>query len=272
MKPTLGCPCGESNLKRAITYTERPDGETVFHVEGEYLRFYNECLVCGHYFSSHSLCLDGLYSGAYSEATYGTKREEVFDRIMALPQDKSDNFSRCSRIDSFFKIHSKPGYQGKVLDIGSGLGVFPARMKINGWQVTALDPDANAVAHMRSKVGCDCIHGSFLDENLQGIETYDLITFNKVLEHVEDPLGMLEKSKTYLREGGVVYVEVPDGENAILDGPHREEFFIEHHHAFSSTSAALLIKRAGLRMLSLSVLREASRKYTLSVFCDIPEK
>ena len=47
-------------------------------------------------------------------------------KIQNLPTNKSDNYYRCKRINEFFKPIRK---NFKVLDIGSGLGVFPKRLK-----------------------------------------------------------------------------------------------------------------------------------------------
>ena len=138
MRPSLSCPCGENNNEVLLEYSSKPSGETDFPFDGEYLRHYKQCLICGHFFSSHEICLDNLYDGAYSEATYGLERAKIFERIMNLPTHKSDNVARCERIDYFFKDHnglSQP--KNTVLDVGSGLGVFPAQMQKKGWKVTA---------------------------------------------------------------------------------------------------------------------------------------
>src|SRR5205823_1664869 len=121
-----------------------------------------------------------------------------------------------------------------VLDIGSGLCVFLARMKAAGWTCTALDPDARAVDHARTAVHVEAIHGDFL--TAVNLKQYDAVTFNKVLEHATDPIDMLARSSNCVRPGGFVHVEVPDGEMAAREGPGREEFFIDHWHVFSATS------------------------------------
>lgn len=268
MKPTLGCPCGETNIERVLEYKSKPDGETSLMLHGQYLRHYDRCILCKHFFSSHKMCLDELYSGAYSQATYGSNRENVFEKIMNLPKEKSDNVARCERINDFSKNYKPQNLEQKtLLDVGSGLGVFPARMQMHGWNVTALDPDAKAIEHITAKIGCKCIHGDFIDKKIADSSRFDLITFNKVLEHVEEPLRMLRRSNELLKDDGIVYVELPDGENAFLAGESREEFFIEHHHVFSATSATLLINRADLKLLRIDILREASGKYTIALFC-----
>ena len=75
----------------------------------------------------------------------------------------------------------------------------------------------------------------------------------------------------YLNENGFIYVEVPDGEVAYLDGREREEFAIDHHHIFSLTSLSILATQAGFSVRLIERLREPSTKYTLRAFL-IPEK
>ena len=96
--------------------------------------------------------------------------------------------------------------------------------------------------------------------------SFDLVTLNKVLEHVRGPITMLKRAHTLLREGGTVYVEVPDGERAAADGPGREEFFVEHVCAFSEASLGLALERAGLVERRVESVRDPSGKYTLVAF------
>ena len=142
--------------------------------------------------------------------------------------------------------------------------MFLARLKEAGWRCTALDPDPRAVAHARDVVGVEALCGDFMRIEPPG--RYDLVAFNKVLEHVADPVAMLARSRDFLAPGGVVYVEVPDGEAAVREGPGREEFFIEHLWVFSAASLAVLAARAGLSVQRLERLREPSSKYTLRAF------
>jgi hypothetical protein len=51
-----------------------------------------------------------------------------------------------------------------------------------------------------------------------------------------------------------------------MEGPEREEFFVDHWHVFSATSLTVLARRAGLWLQRLERLREPSGKYTLQAF------
>ena len=270
-KPTLQCPCDGRHLQPAFRYVAPPAGETAFdRAGGKYERGYSRCDLCLHWFSDNAMDMGGLYCGSYVDNTYGRRMQETFDRIQALPPEKSDNAARAACVIDFARGHFAPGTVPRLLDVGSGLCVFAARMKAAGWKCTALDPDERAARHAVDVVGVEAVTGDFMQMDTGSIGPFDVVTFNKVLEHVEDPVAMLARALPLLALGGFVYFEVPDGEAAAAAGPGREEFFIEHHHVFSAASVAMLAARAGFRGLATQRLREPSSKFTLRVFVDRP--
>jgi len=270
IKPTLQCPCDGQHLKTAFRYAAPPTGETAFDVAaGRYERAYSRCDACGHWFSDNPMDISGLYGGSYIDNTYGDRMRATFDRILALPPERSDNSARAACVIDFARTHLAATASPRLLDVGSGLAVFPQRMKAAGWRCTALDPDQRAARHAREVVGVDAVTGDFMTLDTSTLGMFDVITFNKVLEHVEDPVAMLARARPLLAAGGFVYFEVPDGEAAAAEGPGREEFFIEHHHVFSAASAALLAARAGFNPLLTQCLREPSSKFTIRVFAGL---
>jgi SAM-dependent methyltransferase len=210
--------------------------------------------------------LDGLYGGAYVDNTYGDRLKETFERIIALPPEQSDNTGRANRVTEFATQHFGHSNPLRLLDIGSGLGVFPYVMKQREWHCTALDPDPRSAQHARDVVGIDAVIGDFMTLKPDKVGQFDVLTFNKVLEHVEDPVSMLKRAREFLAPGGFVYVELPDGEAAAPAGAGREEFFIEHHHVFSVTSLSALVSRSQWSVAFIESLQEASAKYTLIAF------
>jgi len=267
-----GCTmCGERSSRGVFTYEAPPPGETRFpRPAGQpYKREVVRCQGCGHFTSLHEMDLNALYAGEYMDSTYGDRGlRRAFERIVALGPEESDNRGRVRRIVEYARGHF-PSTEEKaaplsVLDVGSGLCVFLHGMKAAGWRCTALDPDSRAVQHAREAVGVEAVEGDLM--TARGLGRYDLVTFNKVLEHVKDPVALLAKAREHLSARGLLYLEVPDGEAAVQDGPGREEFFIEHWHVFSAASLALLAGRAGLSLRALERLREPSGKYTLRAF------
>ena len=260
------CWCPTPAPSRLHTYHAPPDGETRFDRDGAYRRELHRCAACGHVRSAGHRPDDDLYAGDYVHATYGTLADvrAAFDRIMALPPERSDNRRRVARIRAVVSRCGPPGPL-RLLDVGSGLGVFPVAMRDAGWRCIALDPDPIACAHLRAR-GLDVIEDRF-GPDTRGAGDCDVITFNKVLEHVDDPLAMLRAAATCVRPGGIVYVEVPDVAAADDEARFgREEFFIEHLHVFSPASLDALARAAGFDVLDADALREPSGKYTCFVF------
>ncbi|MSR78079.1 MAG: class I SAM-dependent methyltransferase [Candidatus Omnitrophica bacterium] len=267
---SVRCPCGQSGYESVFIYTAPPKGETIFLFSSQgYDRKILRCQHCGHFISVQDMNRDELYSENYINAKYAEQGlEESFRRIISLPPNQSDNTLRVQRVLDFSRGYFLASPLEKpltVLDIGSGLGIFLYRMKSAGWDCTALDPDIRAVEHAKKIIGIQAIHADFLTIN-DGLGQYDLLAFNKVLEHVADPIAMLKKAVNHVHSTGWVYVEVPDGEQAVWDGPEREEFFIEHHHIYSFTSLAMTCRLSGFTVKSIERVREPSNKYTLRAF------
>lgn len=271
--PDLGspaCPCGNDHYREVHRYFGPPEGEIRFPFSGGfYLRRLLHCESCGHFVSRHDMEMDRLYEADYVNATYGNSEglRRNFERIIALPPDKSDNEGRVKRLVDFAREHfsgAGPGYLPSVLDVGAGLCVFLHRLKREGWKCLALDPDQRAVDHARSTAGVDAVCADFL--TAQNLGTFDVICFNKVLEHAVDPVPLLSQAAGWLNPNGFVYVELPDGEAAAEAGYDQEEFFIDHHHVFSMASVAIMAGKANFRTKIVERLHEPSGKYTLRAF------
>lgn len=257
------CPmCNGQSLALVHRFDARPEGETDFGFV-PYRRELWRCANCGHLINRHDFPLERLYAKTYVDAVYGARLEQSFTRIMALPPERSDNRQRVQRIEAYVATR-RADLPRRALDIGAGLGVFPAALADTGWDCLAIDPDPRATAHIETRTGAKARCGDFT--TLPPERRFALVSFNKVLEHVRPMAIMLARSKAWLLPEGLVYVEVPDGEAALDAGPEREEFFVEHFCAFSLASFALLALKAGLHAERLDRIREPSGKYTLCGF------
>lgn len=263
------CPItGEREARLVFGYDAPPAGEIGFiRAPGTpYRREVWQFLVGRHFVSRHAMQVATGYDGAYVDATYrdAATMTATFKRIVALPPERSDNVGRMAAVRDFARRWFGPDRVPHVLDVGAGLGVFPYAVRQAGWPCTAIDPDARAVEHIDTVVGATGLRGDFMKLSATG--RFDIVTLNKVLEHVVDPIAMLARVEPWLAFDGLAYIEVPDGEVAALAGPGREEFFIEHLHVFSLASTAIMASQAGFGVQSVTRLREPSGKYTIRAF------
>lgn len=260
----LGCPCAGAHMEDAWTYEAAPEGETRFRaLEGRpYRRTVRRCAACDHHTSDPGFDPAALYAGGYMDDTYRDGGiAAAFARITSLPPERSDNAGRVARVVAF------AGRPGAALDVGSGLCVFLHGLAAHGWECTALDPDPAAAAHARETVGIAAVAADFMQADDLG--RFDLVSLNKVIEHVADPVAMLARAARHLAPGGLVYCEVPDAPAAASEGPGREEFFIEHLHVFSPASLAMAAARAGLSPVRMERLHEPSGKWTIAAFLAV---
>ncbi len=270
------CPlCGGREFVVQFAYDRLMPLEVPFEFvrTDNYWREIHRCIGCGHFLEWHELDQSKLYAHNYVTSTYGDAAglRRAYERVMSLPPEQSDNAGRVTRVLEFACRHFPDerfmDRRPTLLDVGSGLCVFAARMKESGWEATVLDLDERLIEHARQVAGVPGKVGDIT--TIGGLELFDVVTFNKVLEHVPDPVAMLHSSSRLLAAGGFVYVEVPDGEAAVSSGKEREEFLLGHIHVFSRKSLELLIERAGFQAVEIERLREPSGKFTLRGFLAI---
>jgi len=260
--------CGNNIFLKKYILTNKPKGETEFGIGSDnYHRIILKCKNCNVYNNHHDYDLDNLYLESYNLITYSNSIENNYDRIMQLPFSNSDNKHRVKRISEFYHENNISLNNIDVLDIGSGLCVFLGELVKHGPKISCVDPSNISVMHALENVGVNqAFQGNFFDINFKN--KYDLVTFNKVLEHVKNPLDMLLKAKSLLNENGIIYIELPDGEVSYQNGGfvNREEFYLEHYTIFTEKSLKYLVKKAGFKLDRMKSIHEPSDKYTLYAF------
>ena len=139
---------------------------------------------------------------------------------------------------------------GNLLDVGSGTGAFANEMKQAGWQVTGLEPDAEA-----RTVGKKLYH-----IDLAGIDKfyqlqpfmYDAITLWHVLEHVHDLQGYVGQLKSLLNTKGKLFVAVPNytSKDATIYKEYWAAYDVPRHlYHFSPYSMKVLMEKHGLKIV-----------------------
>lgn len=262
--------CASGNTDVVATICARPENETDFGIPTEsYKRSVHFCDVCQVFFSIHEFDFKEIYAGKYNSSTYDDRLPDQFKKIMSFPFERSDNRHRARRVHEFMLERKFVPDQSTILDIGSGLCVFLAAMAEYGYVGSCVDPDEGSISLAKKYAGVkEAFLGSI--EDISSMNRYDLVTLNKVLEHVPDPVVMLQQAVDRLVPGGICYVELPDGENALRNGTviYREEFYIEHYFVFTLKSMKYLLSRVNLKINEINAIVEPSGKYTVYAFAE----
>ena len=117
--------------------------------------------------------------------------------------DRLDDLAVAARIET-----------GRVLDVGSGPGLFLERAQGRGFSVLGIEPSSQAAADSRAR-GIPIVE-DFLDERTApGLGVFDCVHSAAVFEHLPDPGGMLDILHGLLRPGGALIIVVPNDENPI---------------------------------------------------------
>jgi SAM-dependent methyltransferase len=114
----------------------------------------------------------------------------------------------------FFLSDTRAPKRGKLLDIGCGVGNFLAAARRQGFDVTGLEFNRNAVEFARNHYGLDRVFAARPEQYWQkhSGETFDVVTFFEVLEHQEDPRSFLEAAKRFVSDSGFIALSVPNAE------------------------------------------------------------
>jgi 2-polyprenyl-3-methyl-5-hydroxy-6-metoxy-1,4-benzoquinol methylase len=98
---------------------------------------------------------------------------------------------------------------GRLLDIGCGNGDFLAQMHTLGWQTVGLEPDAQAAAIASRRPGLEIHQGTAATVQFPA-NSFDVITLSHVIEHVPDPVHLLQTCAHWLTETGQLIVLTPN--------------------------------------------------------------
>lgn len=98
--------------------------------------------------------------------------------------------------------------QGRLLDIGCGVGDFLLQVKKLGWSVTGIEPSEQASKIAQSRLAFAPLTPADYDQLPD--QSFDVITMWHVLEHVDDLKSQTKELKRLLRPGGRLVIALPN--------------------------------------------------------------
>ena len=126
-------------------------------------------------------------------------------------QNKDDNYHE-SLLASIKLDFERVGHslQGSILDLGCGCGTFVKACRGNGLEAIGVDPGEDLLEIAKLKIVGNYVMEA-VGESLPFKDgSFNLVTSNNVLEHVQNPRTVLRESFRVLKPGGVFWLSFPD--------------------------------------------------------------
>jgi SAM-dependent methyltransferase len=143
---------------------------------------------------------------------------------------------------------------GVLLEIGSATGEFVEEATAIGYEAIGVEPSKWATDIAR-RSGSEVFCGSLTDWRAEYAGfTVDAIAMFHVLEHLEDPVEVLEECRSVLADDGRLFIEVPNGWSRAaksLDPTWDPWQFGFHYWHYTPPALQVLLERAGLQILEL---------------------
>lgn len=230
------CGADDYDVVYPARYDREKDGDLVqkFRASGDELLIDQlvRCRRCGFQYVSPRLRGE-LILGSYAageDPTY-VSQLEARERTFAASLDE---------------IERATGGPGRLLDIGTAAGAFPAAAARRGWQAEGCEPNRWMAAWGESHYGIRIRQGTVFDQPYED-GSFDVITLWDVIEHTLDPRQMLDRCHALLRHGGVLVVNYPDIGSWIARALGRRWLFLTsvHLYYFDRRTMAKMLESTG---------------------------
>lgn len=145
-----------------------------------------------------------------------------------------------------------------ILDVGSGDGAFATVAAEAGWRSTGIDP---AMPH--ESQGNPNLRKATL-EDLDNVETFDVVTLWDVIEHLDSPCDVLEQAARHVSPGGWLIVETGNYQSLerVQAGTTWWAYAADHRWYFTPSVVRHALEAQGLSGIVLApwVLRPHTNK------------
>lgn len=149
------------------------------------------------------------------------------------------------------------------LDFGCGAGGVLSLVSNKVKSAYGIELETRMVDSLRQEH--ICCFSSLEQAKTELKEPIDVISLFHVLEHIEDPFFYLNELKSILSDDGIMIIEVPNANDALLSLYENDAFsnftyWESHLYLYDNTTFSILMKKAGLRIRFLGQVQ----RYPLS--------
>lgn len=142
-----------------------------------------------------------------------------------------------------------------ILDFGCGAGGFLKLSKTTAKQVKGVELD-NITRFYSKEIEVKKDINNFK-------EKFDVITLFHVLEHLPDPINFLKNLKNYLQPHGLIIIEVPNDDDALISYYKSQAFkdftyWSLHLYSYNKKTLGTICRRAGFKSIKVGFFQRYS--------------
>ena len=139
-----------------------------------------------------------------------------------------------------------------LLEIGCGMGDFLLEAQSKGFKVSGLEVTDHLVEFANRRLGISSVQKGFIETSNFQKESFDVIAFFDVIEHVHNPVDFLMHVRGLLKKNGRVYIVTPslDSWSAKLLGKNWMEYKVEHLSYFSKKAITMILEKTGFHRIT----------------------
>jgi SAM-dependent methyltransferase len=141
------------------------------------------------------------------ELPAGTQLHELY-RDMSDDAYLVEETGRRATAASLLDLIGEHVSSGRLLDVGCGHGLLLDEARRRGFDVVGLELSRSAALHARQALGLDVREVPL--EEFDTWDSFDVVVLADVIEHLDDPVGAVERCARLLRPGGALCVVTPD--------------------------------------------------------------
>jgi len=165
--------------------------------------------------------------------------EDYYDEYIMLPHADSIYGFRERQIKQLFEINPDAK---SFIEIGCGDGGFLIHASKYYSRVVGNEP-SNVYNKLTKNKGFECL-SEYITKDTEVKEKFDSFCAKQVFEHLPNPKETLTKIYEMLNNGGVGFIEIPNGAKTIYNKRYYD-IFTDHVNYFTPTSLSKLAEECG---------------------------
>ena len=198
----------------------------------------------------------GQTSAIYQCNQCGFRQCNDLDEVLSFYENLEDQEYENGRKERYLQakalLKQLQNHQnsGRLLDVGAGSGILVEAALEYGYEAQGIEP-SNWLQNQAVERSLPVIKGTLSD--LSEEQPFDTITLIDVIEHVVDPLALLEEIRARLKPGGIGMIVTPDCHSffAKLLGRKWWHYRVAHIGYFNRSTLTDACARTGLEVIEV---------------------